>query len=57
MIWRIKDLFVNLFLKTRLWFYLNFKPSKFKNINNPIEKNGWDLTFNDEFNDGKLENR
>jgi beta-glucanase (GH16 family) len=54
MIWRIKDLFVNLFLKTRLWFYLNFKPSKFKNINNPIEKNGWDLTFNDEFNDGKL---
>lgn len=53
--WRIKDWFTNTALAVRLWFYVKFKPSRFKGVDNPVEKEGWDLTFNDEFDQGKLD--
>ena len=52
--WIIKDFFTNTFLSLRLWFYVNFNKKRFKNVNNSIEKSGWELTFNDEFDEGKL---
>jgi beta-glucanase (GH16 family) len=55
--WRIKDWFTNTGLSIRLWFYVKFRPSKFKNVDNPIEKEGWELTFNDEFDQGKLDRK
>lgn len=51
--WRLKDWIINILLDIRLWFLVNFKPSRF-NVSNNIEKEGWDLTFNDEFDEGKL---
>lgn len=53
--WKIKDWFRNTFYEIRLWFYVSLKPSRFHNINNNIDKNGWKLTFNDEFNGDKLD--
>lgn len=55
--WRIKDFFINLFLDIRLWFYIKFKPSRFKSVINEIEKEGWELTFNDEFDQGKIDKK
>lgn len=55
--WRIKDFFINTFLKIRLLFYVFFKSSRFKNVNNSIEKKGWELTFNDEFDQGKVDTK
>jgi beta-glucanase (GH16 family) len=55
MFWRIKDFFTNTFLDIRLWYFINFKTQKFINVNNQIEKEGWELTFNDEFDKGDLD--
>jgi beta-glucanase (GH16 family) len=55
MFWRIKDWFINLFLDIRLWYFVNFKTEKLINVNNQIEKEGWELTFNDEFDKGDLD--
>lgn len=55
--WRIRDFFTNAFLAVRLWIYVKFIPRKFKDVNNPIEKKGWELTFNDEFDQGKLDRK
>jgi beta-glucanase (GH16 family) len=55
--WFIKDFFINLFLDIRLWFYVKFKPSRFKNVVNEVDKEGWELTFNDEFDQGKLDRK
>ena len=55
--WFIKDFFINLFLDIRLWFYIKFKPSRFKSVINEIEKEGWELTFNDEFDQGKIDKK
>lgn len=55
MFWRLRDLFINTYLKVRLWYYVKFKPSKLKGIINNIDKEGWELTFNDEFDQGKLD--
>lgn len=52
--WRIRDWFINTALAVRLWVYVTFKPSKFDNTINEIEKDGWDLTFNDEFDEEEL---
>lgn len=52
--WVIKDFLINLFLDIRLWFYITFKSSIFKNVINNTDKKGWMLTFNDEFNEGKV---
>ncbi|CAG7581758.1 MAG: Endo-1,3-1,4-beta-glycanase ExsH [uncultured marine phage] len=51
--WSTKDKIYNTFLKIRLWFLIIFCKKKFK-VNNPLEKKGWELTFNDEFDSGKL---
>lgn len=51
--WRIKDWSINLLLDIRLWFLINFKPKRFCVLNN-TEKEGWKLTFNDEFDESKL---
>lgn len=53
--WKIKDSIINIFLRIRFWFLRNFKSKKFKNVNNPIKKDGWELTFNDEFDKGELD--
>ena len=53
--WILKDFFINLFLNIRLWLYLAFDSSRFKDVNNNIEKKGWQLTFHDEFNEKKLD--
>lgn len=55
--WKIKDFFINLLLSIRLWLFVKFKPSRFKNLENPIEKKGWELSFNDEFDQGKLDKK
>lgn len=55
MFWRIKDWFINLFLDIRLWYFVNFKTEKLINVNNQIEREGWELTFNDEFDKGDLD--
>jgi hypothetical protein len=55
MFWRIKDWSINLFLDIRLWYFINFKNEKFINVNNDIEKEGWELTFNDEFDKEDLD--
>lgn len=55
MFWRLKDLFINTYLKVRLWYYVKFKSSKLKGVLNNIDKEGWELTFNDEFDQGKLD--
>lgn len=52
--WKIKDWFINTFLKIRLWFLVKVKPSRFRNVVNDQEKEGWTMTFNDEFDEGKL---
>ena len=52
--WRIKDFVINTLLSIRLWFYIKFRPNKLIIINE-IEKDGWVLTFNDEFDDAKLD--
>ncbi len=51
---KLKDWFINLFLNVRLWYFINLKNKKFINVNNDIKKEGWELTFNDEFDEGKL---
>jgi len=53
--WRIKDWLINTGLKVRLWFYITFIPKRFKGVSNPLTKKGWELTFNDEFDQGKLD--
>ena len=52
--WLIKDFFINFLLKIRLFLFLSFNSKRFSNINNKIEKKGWDLTFQDEFDEKKL---
>lgn len=52
--WRLKDFIVNILLDVRLWFLITFKPSRF-NVINEIEKEGWDLAFNDEFDGEELD--
>lgn len=53
--WRISDFFINLYLTIRLFILIKFKPKRFKNIYNGLEKKDWDLTFNDEFNGTELD--
>ena len=53
--WKVKDFFINLFLTIRLWFIMTFKPKRFKNVINERDKQGWDLTFNDEFDKGDVD--
>jgi len=53
--WRIKDWTTNTLLSLRLWVFIKFKPRKFDGVNNEIEKEGWLLTFSDEFNDEELD--
>ena len=43
------DLILNVFYKIRFWFYRNFHKKKLKNIS-PTNKEGWELTFEDDFN-------
>jgi len=42
------DFISNIFFKIRFWFYRNFYKIKLKN-SSPINKEGWELTFEDEF--------
>lgn len=53
--WRFKDLFINLYLIVRLFLFVKLKSKKLKNVNNNINKDGWKLTFNDEFNGPELD--
>jgi len=53
--WKIKDDITNFLLKKRLWFLIKFSPKKFKGVINKKQKDGWDMTFNDEFSKGKLD--
>jgi beta-glucanase (GH16 family) len=55
--WRVKDWVINAGLSIRLWFYVKFKPEMFKGVENSIEKTGWTLAFNDEFDQGKLDRK
>ena len=55
--WRVKDFLVNSFLRIRLWCYLAFNSRKFKGVNNIAEKDGWKLTFQDEFDEQKLDKK
>ena len=48
--WRIKDFISNTLLKVRLFYLIKFKPSIFTNVTNTHSKDGWVLTFNDDFN-------
>lgn len=52
--WKIKDWFVNAGLAIRLWFYVTFNSKRFNNVINDLEKEGWELTFNDEFDEGEV---
>ena len=52
--WRIKDFIINTFLNIRLNFLIKFKPSRFKNDKSSVYKRGWELTFNDDFDEGKI---
>jgi len=54
--WKIRDWCTNALLAVRLWLYVTFKPKRFK-ILNEEQKDGWDLTFSDEFNQGKLDRK
>lgn len=53
--WKLKDFIYNSFLFIRLFFYVNLNKKKIINVNNELDKKGWKLTFNDEFNEGKLD--
>jgi beta-glucanase (GH16 family) len=51
--WRIKDFIINLYLRINLYFKIKLK--KNYNVINCIDKENWDLTFNDEFNGVELD--
>jgi len=53
--WRVSDWFTNLALDIRLFYYVHFKKSRFNNVINDLDKEGWELTFNDEFDQGELD--
>lgn len=55
--WIVKDYLVNLFLKIRLWCYLAFYSRKFNNVKNNSKKNGWTITFEDNFDKKKLDKK
>lgn len=55
--WRIRDFFTNAALAVRLWFYVTFNKKRFSGVNNAQEKKGWEMTFNDEFDQGKLDRK
>ena len=55
--WKVKDWFINAGLTIRLWFYVTFNKKRFKGVNNSQEKKGWEMSFNDEFNKGKLDRK
>lgn len=57
MMWFVNDFFVNLFLSIRLYYFVFFNSKRFYNIKNDIKKDGWILTFNDEFDDGELDRK
>lgn len=53
--WKIKDIVINTLLKIRLYFLITFKPDRFKTDRSSVYKRGWELTFNDDFNDGEID--
>lgn len=55
--WVLRDFVINFFLKVRLWCYLAFDSNRFKSVKNDSNKKGWKLTFQDEFNNKKLDKK
>lgn len=55
--WRVKDYFINFFLRIRLWCFMAFDSKRFVGVNNEQKKEGWKLTFQDEFNKQKLDKK
>lgn len=53
--WKIKDGLTNFYLKIRLWVLVSLFKRKFDNITNDLDKSGWELTFNDEFDKGEID--
>lgn len=51
------ELIVNIFLNIRLFIYLKLNPSKFKDYKSNKFKQGYELTFMDEFNDAYLDTK
>lgn len=47
--------FINKLLSIRLFLLIKLFPFRFRNIRNMRPKEGWELTFNDEFDQGKLD--
>ena len=45
----------NFLLAIKLWFIVHITPGKLINTPSPIEKEGWQLTFNDEFDKGEVD--
>lgn len=53
--WKIKDALTNAYLGLRLWWLKSFVPGRFYHNTNPIVKEGWTLTFHDEFDEGEVD--
>lgn len=55
--WKIRDWFTNAALAIRLWFYVTFNKKRFKGDKSVKGSGDWEMTFNDEFDQGKLDRK